>query len=141
MNNYLSSKKSLLRCLGPLLLIMLNLGACTPIGKAYYAYKLRQGKDSLQKHYPQILVKMVANQEGYYQVVAPKSGALIKSGKFGVDSGTGDTLHFIVKPDYDYLEKRLYELGVKNARKARDGLRKHPSSKGARRVRRQTSNN
>ena len=119
------------------LFFLLGMSSCSEFGRGIYAYKLKQGRDSLEKKFPKLLFKMVVDQDGNYQLISKKKG-LIKFAKLKRFTQSKDTVFWELRPDYDYLEDRLYHFGVrqaeklkkskendslKTARRARDGLR------------------
>ncbi|OJJ16757.1 hypothetical protein BKI52_33150 [marine bacterium AO1-C] len=98
------------------LCLMLGMSSCSEFGKGIYAYKLKQGRDSLEKKFPELLFKMVVDQDGNYQLVSPRKG-LIKFAKLRRFTQSRDTVFWELRPDYDYLETTLYNFGVKQAEK------------------------
>lgn len=113
---------------------MTSLTSCSEFGKGIYAYKLKQGRDSLEKKFPKLLFKMVVDKEGNYQLVSSKQG-LIKFAKLKRYTQSKDTIFWELKPNYDYLENRLYHFGVRQAEKLKKRQQEKESSNTARRPR------
>lgn len=103
------------------------MSSCSTIGRGLYAYKLKKGRDSLEKKFPKIRLSLVATKDGY-RLLSRKTG-LVKSFILVPLSSGGDTVSVFLTPDYDYIEQTLYEFGISQAEKAQKNGKKGREAK------------